>query len=121
MALGVCLPEDYRRFLLGPEDAPVRRRFSLGAEERWVSCFYALGVEDPMSDLLARREALQGIVARDLLAIGRDDHGDLVCLGVSGPRMGAVYLVRLRPLGHRQLPSRWLAATFGAFVASAGN
>jgi hypothetical protein len=92
---------------------------SLEAFEYELDRFYAIGDPDPMFDLSIRREVLEGIVPHHLLAIGRDDHRDLVCIGVTGRRRGAVYLVRIARIPYAPPPARLLAPSLGAFLEPA--
>ena len=116
--LGVRLPRSLRSFLLGG-DPLARPVFAVSAEARIVERFYTLGEPDPMYDLSVRHHALQGIVPPHLLAIARDDRRDLVCIGITGRRRGALYLIRIPPAIHVALPARLLAPSLGAFLDQA--
>ena len=116
--LGVRLPRSLRTFLLDG-DPLARPVFSAGAEARTVERFYAIGEADPMFDLAVRHHALQGIVPPHLLAIARDDRRDLVCIGITGRRRGALYLIRIPRAIHTPLPARLLAPSLGSFLDQA--
>ena len=115
--LGGWLPDDFREFMLSADDT-MRHRYELGGEQRSIDRFYSIGASDPMFDLAVRHLALRGIVPSDLLAFARDDRGDLVCIGVSGSREGAVYLIRIRRDADSALSVRLLAPSFREFVVS---
>jgi hypothetical protein len=118
MELGVRLPRALRGFLRDG-DPTARPAFALGGEARMVDRFYAIGDPDPMFDLAIRREVLEGIVPHHLLAIGRDDRRDLVCIGVTGRRRGAIYLVRIARIPYAPPPARLLAPSLSAFLDQA--
>lgn len=81
-----------------------------------MTCFYAFGASDPPRDLVVRHATLRGIVPADLVAFPHDDRRELLCVGVTGPRAGAVYLVRIPRERHTPVPPRLLAPTFAAFL-----
>jgi hypothetical protein len=116
--LGVRVPRALKGFLLGG-DPSTRPVFPLGAEARVVERFYELACPDPMFDLAIRHQALEGIVPHHLLAFARDDHRDLVCIGVTGRRRGAIYLFRIPPARYAPIPVRLLAPSLTAFLDQA--
>jgi hypothetical protein len=113
--LGVRVPRALKAFLLDgdPSMLPV---FALGVEARVVERFYALGSDDPMFDLAVRHQSLEGIVPPHLLAFARDDRRDLVCIGVTGRRRGAIYLFRIPRSCYAPRPVRLLAPNLNAFL-----
>jgi hypothetical protein len=115
MALGAAVPPEYRRFLL-EGSAPRAVTFVIGGETRTISRWYSIGAVDPLCDLLVRHASLRGIVPHHVLAIARDDRSDLVCIGISGKRLGTVYLVPVRRERGTTPMMRLLAPTFAAFV-----
>lgn len=98
-ALGVELPEPYRRFLLAhnggrPEPADFRiawrgQPFAPGWRVGMVGDF--LEVDSGALDLLENRERFADRIPHGMLPVARDPGGNLVLLGLDGDRRGKVY------------------------------
>ncbi|MCA9675228.1 MAG: SMI1/KNR4 family protein [Myxococcales bacterium] len=125
-ALGVKLPVPYRRFLLTHNGGrPHPRGFSFADQEdgSLLDSFYSVECADRMFDLVSRVRAWRARVPNDLIAIGIDAGGSLVCLGVQGPRSGKVYFWSLEDESDPRDPTNnenvWLCADdFDGFLAS---
>lgn len=116
LAHGVRLPDEFRVFLLTDDLLAERGVFVVDGEHRVVAKLYRFNCPDLLADISTRRFALRGIVPDDLLAFARDQRGDLVCVGVRGPRHGGVFLVRLPHNVRRPITIRALAPSIDAFL-----
>ncbi len=116
LGFGISLPLDYREFLLHTERDVRLGSYDLDGHVFAIAEVYGLEMPEPIVDLAARRDALQGIVPAHLLAVARDAAGALISVGVMGPRPGGVYLVRV-PRGRlTPVPPRMLAPSFSELL-----
>ena len=99
--LGVSLPPDYAAFLRehngGHPEPSVFRVYdeeppagSSSYTERVLAFFLGLS-RDEYNDLLDSAKFFENRVPPELLAVGRDVFGNLICLAVSGPNRGKIY------------------------------
>lgn len=116
LGFGISLPIDYREFLLHTERDVRLGSYDLDGHVFAIAEVYGLETPEPIVDLAARRDALQGIVPAHLLAVARDAAGALLCVGVVGPRPGGVYLVRVPRARVTQVPPRMVAPSFSEFL-----
>lgn len=93
--IGASLPEDYRAFLTttnGGRVWPEAFRYAGSSKGSLLDVIFSLGVGGAVRDLANEARTWSDRVPRDLLPIARDQGGNLVCLGVRGPRTGRIFM-----------------------------
>lgn len=94
VALGVTLPDDYRRFLLahnGGELVPVELVLPGGSEPFSSLAGPLFGLNAGPSPLDEVFENCDGEIPAELLAFAEDVGGNLLCIGIRGERRGQIY------------------------------
>lgn len=96
-ALGVILPEPYRKFLLqtnGGMPSPERDVVDVaglpGGGSADVQVFYRIGGAVESSELRWNRDSLSERIPDNLLAIAKDSGGNVFCLSLEGAERGAI-------------------------------
>ncbi len=95
-AIGKSLPNDYREFLTDFGATFVYRMlFSFQEQGRpskdYIEQFYGIAPDVPLDDLASEYDDYQGRIPVDLLPIGEDAVGNIICLGLTGEKRGKVY------------------------------
>jgi hypothetical protein len=123
-SLGCPLPSDYREFLLqynGGKPAPGFFWIVKGEDGSEVNQFYGLH-EGPKWLSIAYEFGKSYGLPTDMLAIGDDGTGNLLCIEIAGPQAGSVYF-----LDHEAHPKSMpdacngiykLAGSFSEFLGS---
>ena len=125
-ALGVKLPAPYRAFLLmhnGGRPSPDGFDFADHEEGSLLNTFYSVKCTEEEFDLEINARGWRARVPNDLIVIGNDAGGNLVCIGVEGKRYGKVYFWSLEdetdPRDPTNYENVWLCAEdFDQFLAS---
>lgn len=94
--IGIPLPMDYRDFLLQfnggrpiPSSFPIRG-FDL-ASSGDIQRFFGITEDRAVPDIRWFIKTLGGRIPHGLLPVAGDGSGNIVCLSLSGPHIGAVY------------------------------
>lgn len=98
--LGVELPREYRDFLKayhGGVPQPNQFWIFRGTWRSQIEQLY--GLEDGPASLRTWRLNREANIPEDLLAIGQDEKGNFICIGLSGADRGVLYFLdhELRP------------------------
>lgn len=92
--LGVCLPDDYRSFLLTIDGGRPRKRdtFRIGKHNAsLLDVLYSVRHEDEEYTLERMRLVFDDRIPEDLLPIGEDQGGSQICLGIGKENYGKVF------------------------------
>jgi hypothetical protein len=96
-AIGARLPDEYRNFLLERNGGKVKPPWFSIPNSNWrgnrgrVHYFFSI-CDDSTLSLLDAWETHRGRVPDELLPVGTDPGGDLLCIGLCGENAGAMFL-----------------------------
>lgn len=113
----MTLPEDYKAFLKTHNGGrPVPDAFPIGAKQNsLLGTFFRVGSKDSL-DLQEACDTYRKRLPFDLMPIGNDAGGSLICLGIHGERSGKFYFWDHHHEGQPYENVTELAPSFSAFL-----
>jgi len=93
--LGISFPSDYRNFLLEFNGGkPTPNAFPLHNNpmdtHALLEWFYCISKGNPY-DILRNMQIMKGRIPKNLITIGEDPGGNLICMSVDGDRTGNIF------------------------------